>query len=170
MVEDRSLYAPRREKRFRECDFAGVEFDATDFSGCSFPDSRLSYLNFSTAPLSQCNFSGVILVSCSFYQLKAGQSFVRKMWNLSGCSFEDVDLSSSVFDHCILKGTNFSGSTLVKAIFEKCELFEVDFERADLSGTNFDDCRIKKCVLDLCGFITLGNARGFVLGEGVREE
>lgn len=148
---------------FIECDFSSSNLDMTDFSHCSFSECKLSYLDFSGAGIEECSFTDCLMLSCSFYHLKPGDKTRKKKWNLSNCSFAHSDLTGAIYEHCILNNCNFEGSSLTKVVFEWCELENSFFERADLSGICFTECSIKKCVLDINGFISLGNARGFIL-------
>lgn len=149
--------------KFDTCDLSGSFLDSTHFSHCSFPGSRLSFLDFATATLKECNFTHTIMNECIFQQLKDGSKSEQKKFDLQGCTFEQANLSGSIFVFCVLTSVSFASSSLNKAVFERCKMRDTNLAGCELVGANFDTSTVQNAVLDINGFITYGNSKGFVL-------
>jgi fluoroquinolone resistance protein len=150
---------------FISCDLSLVLFDLTSFVKCSFLESKLSNLDFSGVQIKECDFSKAIMRGCVLQQLKPGSKNEKKKFNLFGSRFSEADLSGVVFFFCDLKAVDFKHANLENAVFERCSLKEVSLISANICGTNFSDSKMENTKLDLDGFITFGNSKGFILEQ-----
>lgn len=101
--------------------------------------------------------------NCILQQLKAGSKNEKKKFNLCKSSFEEADLTGTIFFFCDLKNANFQSATLNDVVFEKCNLRNVNFIGASIVGTNFTNSRIENILLNVEGFLAFGNSKGFIL-------
>ncbi len=152
-----------RKCRFVGCDFSSMTCDGTNFTGCSFPESKLSDLNLFHVGFTDCDFSGAVLRNCVFQRLPTANRSPAKKFDLSSCTFEETDLSKTVFFYCDLSGVNFRRAILEGTVFDKCLVKKTDFTGAMMDGVRFAECKIEKTVLDLSGFISYGRSAGFDL-------
>jgi uncharacterized protein YjbI with pentapeptide repeats len=132
---------------------------------CSFPDSKLSNLDFSQVQMKECNFFKTVMKNCVLQQLKAGSKNERKKFNLCKSSFVEADLTGTIFFFCDLKDANFQKATLDDVVFEKCNLQNANFKGASIVGINFTNSKIENTILDIEGFLSFGNSKGFVLED-----
>lgn len=65
---------------------------------------------------------------------------------------------------CDLTATDFGGAVLERVVFDRCTVKRTDFTGAMMDGVRFAECRIEKAILDLQGFISVGQSIGFELG------
>lgn len=105
------------------------------------------------------------MVNSTFQKLKDANKNIREKLNLKGCLFQKTNLENSVFAMCDLSGVDFSGANLQGVVFEKCDLTGTDFSDCNLNGTGFGSSKIDKTILDVEGFISFGNSKGFVLRQ-----
>lgn len=150
---------------FQTSDLSSIIFDLTSFVKCSFPESKLSNLDFSEVQLKECNFTSVIMKNCILQQIKTGSNSEKKKFDLSHALFRNADLTGTIFFLCSLKAANFHKANLETAVFENCDLREANLIQAHIAGTTFVNSKIEKTLLDLEGFITFGNSKGFVLEQ-----
>jgi uncharacterized protein YjbI with pentapeptide repeats len=122
-------------------------------------------LDFSGAQIKDCDFTKTIIRGCVLQQYKTGSKNEKKKFDLTSSKFIEADLSGAVFFFCELKGVSFKHANLESAVFERCNLQEANLINANISGTNFSDSKMGNTKLDLDGFITFGNSKGFVLEQ-----
>jgi uncharacterized protein YjbI with pentapeptide repeats len=126
-----------------------------------FEECKLSNNDLSDIQVRECKFVKSLMVNCVFQQLKSKET--NKKFDLVGCEFVSTSLDGSVFVFCDLTDVGFQKSSLAKVVFERCILAKTDFSEADIDEASFDASRVEKAILDVDGFIKLGNSKGFVL-------
>jgi uncharacterized protein YjbI with pentapeptide repeats len=103
--------------------------------------------------------------NCVLEQFKTGNKNEKKKFELSNSLFEKADLTGTIFSLCELKEINFQKANLENAVFDKCNLTRANLIDTNINGTTFNDCKIENTILDLEGFITYGNSKGFMLEQ-----
>ena len=103
--------------------------------------------------------------NCVLQQLRPGSKNERKKFNLTKSVFDSADLSGTIFFLCELKEASFRNANLENVVFERCNLKGASFINANIGGINFTDCKIEDTKLDLDGFVSFGNSKGFVLEQ-----
>ncbi|MEK7169064.1 MAG: pentapeptide repeat-containing protein, partial [Patescibacteria group bacterium] len=86
-----------------------------------------------------------------------------KKLDLKGCIFNNTNLNNSAFIFNDLEKVDFEGSDLSSVVFERCNLKEANLSGCNITGTGFENCNIDKTILDVSGFISYGNSKGFIL-------
>ncbi|QHO63626.1 pentapeptide repeat-containing protein [Candidatus Chazhemtobacterium aquaticus] len=149
---------------FKECDFSGVIIQDSGFIDVDFQGSRISNLDLSVGYFKGVKFDEVVAEGTVFRQLRKSDEKLEWM-DMRKTSFVKADLSSAIFMKCRLNEADFRGAKLERCVFEGCDLSEANFSEAQLAGVNFEGSRIDKTVLDMSGFVSLGQAKGFVLSD-----
>ena len=149
---------------FKECDFSGVIIQDSGFIEADFHGSRISNLDLSVGYFKKCKFDEVVAEGTVFRQLRKSDERLEWM-DMRKTSFVKADLSGAIFMKCRLNGADFRGAKLERCVFEGCDLSGADFSDTQLAGVNFEKSRIDKTVLDLNGFVSIGQAKGFVLSD-----
>lgn len=149
---------------FKECDFSGVIIQDSGFIEVDFQGSRISNLDLSVGYFKGDKFDEVVAEGTVFRQLRKSDEKLEWM-DMRKTSFVKADLSSAIFMKCRLNEADFRGAKLERCVFEGCDLSEANFSEAQLAGVNFEGSRIDKTVLDMSGFVSLGQAKGFVLSD-----
>lgn len=103
--------------------------------------------------------------NCVFQQLKAGSKSEKKKFDFTHVNFKESDLAESIFSFCDLREANFQKSNLENVIFERCDLKHSKLTSANITGANFSDSNIEGTILDIEGFISFGNSKGFILKQ-----
>ena len=137
----------------------------TAFTNCEFNDCIMSGIDFNDMAITKGQFRGCVMEYATFHRLKAGSNFEEVKLNLKDCSFLKCNLTESTFSNCDLKKVSFKDCLLVKALFKKCDLTEADLTGCQILGAQFGDSIIHNTLLNLDGFIQLGNSRGFIIHE-----
>jgi uncharacterized protein YjbI with pentapeptide repeats len=140
---------------FKNSDFSQGLYNIVSFFDCSFPDSKLSNIDFSNISIENCDFTDSILENCVLRK--------KKKFNLKSVTFENTKLSGAVFVFCNLEGQKIKNCDLTSVVFERCNLKNTDFTESKIDGIGFEDCNIENTVLDLNGFISYGNSKGFIV-------
>ncbi len=149
---------------FKECDFSGVIIQDSGFIDVDFQGSRISNLDLSVGYFKGVKFDEVVAEATVFRQLRKSDEKLEWM-DMRKTSFVKADLSSAIFMKCRLNEADFRGAKLERCVFEGCDLSGANFSEAQLAGVNFEGSRIDKTVLDISGFVSLGQAKGFVLSD-----
>lgn len=149
---------------FKECDFSGVIIQDSGFIEVDFQGSRISNLDLSVGYFKSVKFDEVVAEGTVFRQLRKSDEKLEWM-DMRKTSFVKADLSSAIFMKCRLNEADFRGAKLERCVFEGCDLSAANFSEAQLAGVNFEGSRIDKTVLDMSGFVSLGQAKGFVLSN-----
>jgi len=148
---------------FDNCDLSGSAFESVNFSNCKFIESKLSFIDFAEIALKGCSFEKCVMENCIFQQFKNSSKNERKKLNFRNFSFNEVNLTGSVFAFCDLDEASFERSNLVAVVFERCSLKNTNFSGSDIEGAVFETCLIKGAKLDIDGFLKFGASHGFVL-------
>ena len=70
--------------------------------------------------------------------------------DLSGITFENVDISGAKFKKCKLENTTFKNVSMDKADFRKAKIKSSKFDKCNLEGTRLSKAKIEKCEFDKC--------------------
>ncbi|HJK86297.1 MAG TPA: pentapeptide repeat-containing protein [Candidatus Megaira endosymbiont of Nemacystus decipiens] len=70
--------------------------------------------------------------------------------DLSGITFENVDISGAKFKKCKLENTTFKDVLMDKADFRKAKIKSSEFDKCNLEGTRLSKAKIEKCKFDEC--------------------
>lgn len=149
---------------FKECDFSGVIIQDSGFIEVDFQGSRISNLDLSVGYFKGAKFDEVVAEGTVFRQLRKSDEKLEWM-DMRKTSFVKADLSSAIFMKCRLNEADFRGAKLERCVFEGCDLSGANFCEAQLAGVNFEGSRIDKTILDMSGFVSLGQTKGFVLSD-----
>ncbi|AWI25992.1 pentapeptide repeat-containing protein [Flavobacterium pallidum] len=114
---------------FNDCDFSasafvGVTFIDCVFQRCNFDTAKINYVSLRTAHFYQCSFREVNFAMCD-----------KLIFDIR---FADCILDFAKFYTLRLKGTTFSG----------CSLIAVDFMAADVTSCAFPDCNLYRAEFD----------------------
>lgn len=146
---------------FVDCDLTGAIFNITSFSKCTFSGSKLSNIDFRDIRIQNCDFSNSVMENCIFQKIIV-KNEVKKL-DLRNCIFNNTNLKSSAFIFCNLAKVSFEKSDLSSVIFERCNLIESNLAEAIIDGAGFETSYIDKTILDISGFVSFGNSKGFIL-------
>lgn len=149
--------------KFIDCDLSEALFNIASFTNCIFSGSKLSNIDFSDIRIKDCNFSDAVMENCIFQKILV-KNEIKKL-DLRGCTFDNTYLKNSAFIFCDLEKVNFEGSELTSVVFERSNLKETNLNRCKIDGIGFENCNIDKTVLDISGFISYGNSKGFVISS-----
>jgi len=141
--------------KFKTCDFSAAIYNIVNFSNCKFIDCKLSGIDFNDIGISQNTFENCVMENCVFQK--------KKKFILKTNRFINTNLSKSAFVFCDVSKMSFENCDLTSTIFERCDLTETNFSSTKVDGTGFENCKINKTILDVNGFISYGNSKGFVL-------
>jgi adenylate cyclase, class 1 len=133
---------------FQSCTFVGVDFCDTvfqncRFAGCVFERCEAARLHLSSCVLADCavvesSLAGAHLCRVRLDRLVARASAFSGLrmreTALMHCSFTRCDLSGSVLERCVSRGSEFLDCTLALASLRFCEMLGVIFSRCSLPG------------------------------------
>lgn len=125
-----------RDVHAARAEFTGVRMDSVEFSGCDFSslswtDSKLTRVRFTNckmlgAELTGLTLDNVVFANCkldyaALNSIKASGPVVFFGCSLAEAELESCDLSTTAFDGCSLRLTEFGRGT-----YERCDLREND--------------------------------------------
>lgn len=145
----------------RQEDFAGAEFERCTFRSGPWMAADLRKAQFTECTFEQCDLSNAVVDGTGFRTVVfkgcklLGVRFDRCHTFLLHLRFEQCRMDFASFRSLALKGTRFSGCTLVEADFSGAALSSAVFDDCDLAGTVFDGT-------DLTG-ADLREARNFII-------
>jgi len=122
-----------------------VNFSRAEVKQSNLNQAILAESRFDNTTLIDCNLSETDMTDASFISVKFSKS------NLNYFMANDLDLSSSQFDHCQLNDAtftkcqlnhaNFNHAVMVKASFSECISEHANFSQANLLNSRFqEDC------------------------------
>lgn len=92
------------------------------------------------------NFCGSIIASISFQNSDLSYSIFTDV-NGKGANFKNAELAYTDFTRANLENANFQNANLVGADFENCNLTGADFRGANLSQTRFPGAILKQILI-----------------------
>lgn len=70
--------------------------------------------------------------------------------DLSGITFENLDISGAKFKKCKLENTTFKNVSMANADFKKTKIKNSTFDKCDIKEAKFQNASIEKCEFDEC--------------------
>ena len=129
------------------------EYEDCTFIECNFSGQDFSNYNFENCEFQKCNLSMLKVIATTFSDIKFIDS--KMQWiHFNDCndfniefSFNNCDLSFSIFlklnlkwinfDNCKLKEVNFIETNLIEATFEGCDLLWAIFSETNITKADF---------------------------------
>ncbi len=128
-----------RVENARFCEIVGekLAFVKTNLRGASFDGARIDGAVFLECDVSGVSFAKASLVEAAFVSTRGvGASFCEAtVTNLR--AVKDTDFSEANFSGCVGEGSNFRGTKLVRANFERARLDQSDVSDCDATEANF---------------------------------
>lgn len=128
---------------YENCIFNNCNFSNTDLSEIKFIECKINACNLSLAKLVKTTFRDVTFIDCKMLGL-----------HFNACdefgvvfTFDNCNLSNSIFYRLKLKKTSFKNSVLMEVDFTECDLTNSVFDNCDFSGATFENTILEKADL-----------------------
>lgn len=123
---------------FKQCDFSGGDLSERIFVDCTFIECDLTNVklleaSFQSTEFQACKLLGLRFESCKSMMFSIQLSSCRmELCTFVGMNLKNlVSLDSDIYDvdfsHADLSGASFTGSNLLRSVFEQCNLTGTDF-------------------------------------------
>jgi len=127
---------------FKSGDRCSAQWVDLDLERCKFSDVDLSQSRSANMALLEVLFCRGSMCNTAWRGARMRQIEFQRS-RLTGISFVESTIRSTILDHCKCDLSVFHDSKLEQCTFRECDLREVDFQNAQLNRVTFRDCDLR---------------------------
>ena len=123
---------------FNDCDFSACTFVAVTFIDCIFNNcilsgAKINYVAFRTVTFNHCQIREVNFAMCDklIFEIRFSQC------NLDFSKFYTLKIKGTAFTGCSLVAVDFMGADLTGVWFDNCDLYRAEFAKAVANKADF---------------------------------